>query len=211
VASLVTPHQRRDVARLAPGLDVDDRSIEQRGDRLERNLSRARERLGLRHVCGTGEVPEEVASARCALQKHRGRRALHAVEHADDRRLERAATGAEQQVALQVAKDRRPEVRELDEEQLQAKSVAKGRDQVLRIATLALQRLPEKRKTGRGERLLTRDRARRLVVAAAVGHPATEHVAALVEQHGLGGRRAEVDADHAPHDRPCFRASSICR
>ena len=88
------PHQRRDVARLAAGLDVDDRAIEQRGDRLERDLARARERLGLRHVGGAGEVPEEVASARCALEKHRGRGALHAVEHVDDARARARCDGS---------------------------------------------------------------------------------------------------------------------
>ena len=64
----------------------------------------------------------------------------------------------------------------------------------------AAERLAEQVEAAVDQRLLLGDRRRGVVVRARVGDAAAEDVLVLVDDHRLGGRRAEVDADEAAHE-----------
>ncbi len=104
-----------------------------------------------------------------------------------------------------------PQALELDERLLEAEGLQQSRENGLPGG--ALDFLLEQSEARRDERFRARELRRQVVVRARVRDPAAERPSLLVQDHGLGRRRAEVDADETVHavarPGPERRASSI--
>ncbi len=201
------PEEIARVARAQARLDLEDRAVVERDERLEGDLARSRERLRLGHERGARQIAEEVAPPRGALDERRWRARLDRVDHLRRRTLERRAVRSRR--LREVVRDRAPQLVEVTDKKLEPKRLAERDEVGLRAAALGKRAL-EHVEARRRVRLDARDRAGHLVVAAAVGDAPPERRARLVEHDRLRRGRAEVDADDALHaGSPSFRTGRL--
>ena len=203
-----------------PVLDLDDRPVVEVEQHVEGDATCLRDGLGLGRCTRAGDVAEEVATCasrrgRTAPGPRRAMRAntsLSALAHA---RLRDCANWPPWTLREQVARGRRA-----------ARGTARAGSARSRSARSRTSRLPSSplRSSARRNSVKRASMSAscsataggRVVVGPRVGDAAAEHLAVLVEQHRLGGGRAEVDADEASSwyprhaaGRPLARLCSI--
>ena len=99
------------------------------------------------------------------------------------------------------AEQRFPQSRELIEMLPKSEvSLQRGKESFLDLSQSRItgDRLPSERETGADQSFLPHHLAGDIVIAAAVGDAAADHLAGVVQDDCLGGSRAEVDADIDP-------------
>ena len=163
------------------------------------------------------QVAKEVALALGARGPLLGGLGFHVLADVVEARIDVALHGRQTR-RFRGAMQRLLEITQLLEMLLEAKVALQRRQQTFRHrieARFALHGVAGQAKARAHERLGTRHVAGDVVVAATVGDATPQRAPGPVEDHGLGGRRAQVDADV---DLQCAspaarvpRCASICR
>ena len=162
--------------------------------------------LGQVHVVGGGEVAEEVALAHGQFPVESRGFFPHGGDDAFDPVVQLLAAVAVAGRGGGLAQGLAEPV-ELVEVLLEAEGALQRGQETFgygRQRRLPAQHRADEREARPHKRFLARHRAGNVVVAAAVGDPAPEHIARPIQDDGLGGGRAQVDANvdfgcaHAP-------------